>query len=633
MLNITSWIPTFDHSMDKGLRRKSVARYALFCFIFSAIWIIIIIPAYNILCLKPKVFKYIHRWRIHVRNNYTGLHSLPFYHNRSLRLFTFWSLVILTFSLFKDYLDLIQITKRLGRISAALLPTILFLTLRPSPLPKILYLTVLPLHKWMSRALILAALLHSVLYVAFFIYKGTFNDKMWKLANIYGLIALMVFGIIIVSSLKMVRRSNYRVFYYLHYSMTWLSIILIHFHARPRVTMYTILSLFILCYQIIYRLYHTTIIKPSFTRVSPTLTLMEFPMNELYRQPDYPSSHIRVQIKSKNKWKMVLNQLLPLTHPFTLLNLPNEGKAQILIRNGNFSLISNAEYYITGPYEPTINFLTKSEPNYNFISPFQVLSPQLRASPQHYTVSARRVLIFVGGSAISFGLPLLSILNFNGVMVRLIWVVRDYQDLKLLNYLKKNHYQGMEIYITGKVDSLDGEENINIDYYDSDIATDDIESTHDQPLLNNNNNLTNYSSNDSRNDEIDFTNTNFNSPLVPPSPPKITKPFRDPLTVSPPIDASDIIEIPNRIKVPSYVKIFYGRPQLTNSYYEWCLQRECASANDLNDEQCVEPDLQTDEDALSTVWVVAAGPMGLVKTTKKWADDCGLRFHGEEFTL
>lgn len=658
MLNITNWIPTFDDNTDKNVRREQISKYSFYSFLFSIICVLIIIPLHNHLSLRSDVFKVIHKVRRYIKMNWPHVHHLPLYHNRSIRLFSYWTLIIFVFTFYRDSVDLLQITKRLGRISAALLPTIMFLTLKPSPLPKILYLTLLPLHKWISRSIVLAALFHSIFYTIYFIKQDTLRTKLFKLANLYGVAAMGLFIIITISSLKMVRRSNYKCFYYLHYSLTWLVVILIHFHARPRVTGYTLLSVAILVYQRCYSIYHTTTITPTLTRVSPTLTMMEFPIVDISNKPILPSSHIRIILKSKNLWKRIFNHLIPLTHPFTLLNLPNETNAKLLIRNGNFPLLANSEYYIIGVYEPVINFISKQDKIGDYmvrsasvnssLEPFQINTPQLRSSPLHFTIEARRVLIFVGGSAISFGLPLLSILNFNGVMVRLIWCVRDYKDLKLMGHLKMKYCQGLEVCISGQSPDPN-DENIKIDYYDSE----EIPSPSSSPsssttnLLKHTNNRSELHNDVDPNDEIDFTSTNLNSPLTGSST-NNNDVFRKPQILTSPQGYGEQGDDGNgndRIKFPSFVKVSYGRPKLDDSYYNWCLQRECGSSENLSgatqngsssgdDDQCLENRLSDkDEEILSTVWVVAAGPMGLVKTARNWADDCGLRFHGEEYTL
>lgn len=658
MLAITSWLPSFDTSIDKNIRNHLVSKYSFICFLSFLIWILILLPLFNYLSLNNTfLFKIYHRFTKFIVH-FPLLHrsSFSIYHNTSIKLFCVFSLIILFFSIYNNQSDFLLIAKRLGMIPSALLPITIFMTLKPSPLPNTLYLNLLPFHKWLSRSLFLSSLLHTLFFLLYFFKKHTFKQKcLLKFKNLLGLFAILTLFVVFVSSLPKFRRSNYKVFYLIHYISVWIILLTVHIHSRYRAKYYTSLSLFILFYQIFYKYRHTTTIKPAIIQISPNLCILEFPISKLPNSPILPSSHIRIILKSKNLWERLLYFIMPLTHPFTLLNLPNEDTARLLIKIGNFPLLSNHEYYVTGVYEPIINFISHkhtSTPN----NPFRTNSPQLRSSPLHYVVNARRVLIFVGGSAISFGLPLLSVLNFNGVMVRLVWCVRDYRDLRLLNYLKIHYLHGLEIFISGKSQgsTTDDESDIQIDYYDSQT-----------PLLlpnhrADNNNITGSSRQsyigDSV-DEIDFTGTDLNSPLVARTmfSNNSKDVFRKPQVINPPSGTNfnshaDFTseEDNDRVKLPSFVKVSYGRPKLDDSYYDWCLQSECNSGAGLarnrnndpcgttggEDEQCLETNLNgKDEEILSSVWVVAAGPKGLVNTTRNWASDCGLRFHGEDFTL
>ena len=73
--------------------------------------------------------------------------------------------------------DLTYLVKRLGRVAVALLPISYFLTLRPSPLPQTLYLQLLPMHKILTRLVVLFVTLHAFIYV--YIYYET--NKLQKL--------------------------------------------------------------------------------------------------------------------------------------------------------------------------------------------------------------------------------------------------------------------------------------------------------------------------------------------------------------------------------------------------------------------------------------------------------------------
>lgn len=702
------WVPRFQNEVPKQVRRNNIYRYSQYSFIISLIVILIMHPLMDYLFGCNYVFRYYHRFRKNIITKKLWIHRLNIYHNTSLRLFVLWSLLVICCSMWNIQNDLIQLTKRLGRIAVAMWPSLLLLTLKPSILPKILYLDLLPLHKWISRVMILASLLHSILYIWFFILQGTFILKMSKGANLWGVVAILLFSIIGITSLKHFRRYNFKLFYFTHYILTWFSILSIYLHARPNVPYYTLMNVSILVSQMVYKFLHTTTTTPNFISISNSLTLVEFPLQNIVNKPIYPSSHIRINIVHDSIWKKILYWIIPLTHPFTVISLPNDPDTfKLLVRNGNFPLKQGYKYYVTGSFESNLKFLqidTQTNAyNTSALVRNQILtlsSHNSTRSSLHYTVNAKKVLIVVGGSGISFGLPLLHILNNNGCNVRLIWVTRDYRDLNLLNFFNKNSMQGLEIFITGNVNN---DQDIEIDYFEPDDI-DNNENNENLSFLSRVNRIvpaTSYAENYELNhsslkmlntaantitgDEIDFTNTYNSTSDNQPNDSNINNRnnnndkfneikrnlkdniFRNPMVVEPPtasdtITENDITPINSnrsKIRIPSYIKVCYGRPELNNEHYEWCLQNECnpngysqhSDGNNTNiginnytnsennnlidgntDLECPENQIKDESEILSQVWVLAAGPKGLVENTKRWADDYGLRFHCESYS-
>ena len=699
MINITListfWqgrLPSFDDKVDKNLRTELVRKSAKYCFIFTVTLICIVLPLWYSLSVTFAFFKIDHRLKHHIFKRGTWFHRIPLYHNNSLRHCLFWCLVCSVASFFHTSYDLLQITKRLGRVAVALMPPLLFVTLRPSPLPRTLYLRILPIHKWISRIVVLASLLHSILYIYYMVIKGVFWMKIKKLPNIYGVLAMFLFIVIGFTSIRKFRRYNFKLFYYIHYISTWLTVIMIHFHARPGVPYYTAMNVMILSYQIGYRIYHTRSTRVMVTPISPTLSLFEFPVDSLAKKAILPAGHVRVSRYDMNIVKRVLFQLVPFQHPYTIASLPDEDTVKLIIRNGNFKLKNGGVYYITGAFEPVINFLERPRDIKEFLknysrksNPFQVTSLGLLHSPLYYVVNARRVLICVGGSAIAFGLPLLRILNFNGIMVRLIWVIRDFRDLKLLEFFK-NNFEGMEIYVSGDFSS---EQDIQLDYDDhlsNDVIVNEPSlisgSNHNNEncsLLASSNHKTYGSTrsqpieeieeDDHEADEIDFTNSFRIKHNISQSQLRLDNKlgesqvklasgnaFRKNILLDPTAcnqcscsntsaktnshfdDEETLLHNvakDKKIKVPSGVKIYCGRPNLNERDYAWCLEQDCDTSPD--DEECCQNmlggSLGANVEKLSQVWVVAAGPDGLVESTRHWATDGGLHFHAESFAV
>lgn len=672
-------LPSFDSDIDKVTRRNNITKYTTLCFIFSTTLICIILPLWYSFSITYTFFKIDHRLKHHIFKRGSLFHRIPLYHNKSLQLCLFWCTVCFTSVLYSSQRDLKQISKRLGRVAVALMPPLLFLTLRPSPLPQTLYLRILPIHKWISRVVVLASFLHCILYAYLMISQKVFWHVMLMFPYVTGALAMMLFILIGITSIRKIRRRNFKLFYYVHYNSTWLVVLLIYLHARPSVPYYTTLSFSILLYQIGYRVYHTSLIRATVTVISPSITLFEFPAENLAKKPILPSGHVRINIYHKNFIKRLFFKVIPFQHPYTIASLPNEDTVKLIIRNGRFSMVNNGQYYITGSFEPILNFIEKPKDiekhlasQRNNSNPFRINSSGLVNSPLYYVINARKVLLCVGGSAISFGLPLLRVLNFNGVMVRLIWAIRDYRDLKLLEYFK-NNFEGIEIYISGGAGS---EQDIELDYDDrtpdmpgevsrlsnddencplrsiSDIGYGTIRSDHD-----------NENNDDQAADEVDFTNTfslrpnrslsqlRYDNKLEESKSKRAAgSAFRKPMILEASyaeeclcnpggvcdVEALEVCDQPDKkIKVPSGVKIYYGRPTLNKTDYEWCLEQECD--DNLDTDQCCQNKYGTgigaDVERLAQVWVIAAGPDGLVENTRHWAIDGGLHFHAESFAV
>lgn len=688
-------LPSFNEHMDRRLMRRRVVQSAQLCFVLTVVILCVVLPVWNIVSRTRRVSRIVQYTKRRIFRSQSWVHRSPLYHNQSFHQCLLWCAIVGVSSFYGADRDLLQVTKRMGRIAVALMPPLLFLTLRPSPLPETLFLALIPIHKWISRVVVVESLLHSLMYAYYMLKKRVFWVKIKKPANIYGVIAMCLFLLIAVSSVQMVRRRRYKVFYNAHYISTWLSVVLLHWHARPGIPYYTYMNCAILVGQVMYRVLRTRTTTISAITISDSLTLVEFPLEALASKPALPSGHVRINLYESNWLKWLFGQLVPLQHPYTVASLPTDDTVKLIVRNGKFPLISNRKYQITGAFEPRLTFMknprTSRMPFFGWSrpNPFHVTSQMLLQSRLNYEISARRVLMCVGGSAISFALPLLRILNFNGVNVKLIWVVRDFKDLKVL-YHFKNNFDGLEIYISG---SSGSEQDIRIDYVDCyddfDITsaspapamTDNLDSAHTTernsllhtPASNdvtvrpgkgygthhNNSSLSdmNCIAEVDANDEIDFTNifslrntrsqslSNVNTKRnlslsdkdIFRKPSIIERPVSQESTPSPGDLQSEgqrgSTDADTKLKVPSSVKVFFGRPTLGGAEYKWCLQREC-DAETARDICCRLNGEDSDlVDTLAEVAVIAAGPPSLIESTKRFATDAGLLFHAESFAV
>ncbi|CCH41450.1 putative ferric reductase transmembrane component 8 [Wickerhamomyces ciferrii] len=485
--------------------------------------------------------------------------------------------------------------------------------------------------------------------------------KIKKVTNIWGIVAMVAFALIAITSLPKVRRLNFNVFYLMHYIMTWTCVISVHFHAVPGIGLYTILNVIILLVQIIYRVKNTRKTKVTVVPISPTLSLVEFPLSSISQKNVIPGGHVRINNK-QGVLKDWFYTLVPLAHPYTIASLPNDPTVKLIIRKGKFPLKTNKDYYITGAFDAKLDFMREQSLLDKFLAPKR--SPLLRA-PLKYTIDAQRVMIVVGGSGISFGIPLLRILNYNGISARLMWVCKDIKDLNLINHFKG--VQGIECYITGDVN----ENDINIDYLDD---AKDINPV--QPV-----DYGSFQDQNQEEDEIDFTTIGkaykeAHEGRKSVSTKSSSDTFKEhenvnidisnscgygynsstTMTESPSIDYNNPININNQetlhllphhksipeslnpesfknIKIPQSVKIFYGRPNLGSEHYDWCLQSQCVGPTLRSGHNVCCRDIGEHDVDKSKIWVVAAGPTGLVDHAKQWAIDGGLRYHIESFSV
>ncbi|GMM33425.1 putative ferric-chelate reductase [Saccharomycopsis crataegensis] len=395
--------------------------------------------------------------------------------SRISQIVAFWSvysLLILTPEL--NY-DLMFLTKRLGRLAVTLMPLLLFLTIRPSPMPKNLYLSLLPVHKWVSRIVVCQSLLHSIFYTASYFHKQTLS-KIWKKRQILGWIPMAAFLMIAITSLSPIRRKYFKFFYINHYLLTWVSVICLFFHSKPPANLATFLNVAVLIYQIYLRFTNTSLVKLQIIPLSPNLKVIEIAKSSIpegrfeFKHSIMPCSHLRMQKRYTNPlinwWYRFIS---PLAHPYTIASLPSDNSIVLVVRNTKFDLNNIDEYYITGTYDPDLEFVEFTEKRDDFISrpvnSHHSFSRWFKDSPikksllknsnivtltSYYKVSASRMLMIIGGSGISVALPLLRILSIQGIPSKIIWVIKDIQDLRLFKHFKNIDVNAIEIYLTSK---------------------------------------------------------------------------------------------------------------------------------------------------------------------------------------
>lgn len=571
---------------------------------------------------------------------------------------TFWTAFFAALALSDTYNgDLIFIAKRLGRLSANCLTPVLFLSIRPSPLPETLYLSLLPIHKWLSRMVILQAVLHTVLYCGFFEKNGTWK-KAWKNANLAGWLCLFGYVLIAITSLLRVRNAAYKVFFANHYFWTWTVVFFLQVHVRPvSFTPYTIANVAILTGQILYRWRLTAITASNndfkVVDVSPNLSYVEFPNHLLKQKAVSPGAHVRLTKWLQNPLVNMAKQLLPNYHPYSLVLLPLDTCQKLIVRRSAFKFTPDQKYVVYGSFDPHLQLIKSRNSPGSF-------------SISRLAVNARKVLLVVGGSAISFALPILRVMNYHGIPVKVVWVTRDYRDVVMLNFFDGYvHGDDFEIFVTGdlareqfsygavdlevgpeeETDSDVAEESECVDVA---IGEDEEEDSEDEEACAINESFRSLSAepeaaNVSFEDEMEDTRSFTTHRTSVSSTNELFVPLLAGQKLTPELQVSKFNETVKKLHLDH--RIYRGRPRLNHRYYNWCVNEEdfftqcLGPVADENDHMVCCRDLprrnkinnRTRTPDASRVWVVSAGPRALVQNVRLWATDNGLKYHEEAF--
>lgn len=326
---------------------------------------------------------------------------------------------------------------RFGRVGYALVPFSVFLAIKPNPLPRTLYLALLPLHKWLSRLIIVLVSVHGIGYLVKWAIEGH-SSHIVHGKNFLGVLVWAAFVIVLVVSLRPVRRLFYNFFYSIHTVTAWMSLFLISVHARPQADLYTVVSLVLLLYSVFVKIrYSKTIRFAVKTHAGSTLQLVQFAtadyVNRAKKQPENlaaelqhftPGSHVRITGRLTH-WKSWVFS----SHPFTLASLPSDETSSLIVRRTTYELSDLRLYNVSIPF-PAIS--------------------------SGFFTNADDVAIVCGGSGISFGLPIYQYFQSKQAKVQLIWITRHKQDLFVLQELGlvdsegsiKPEFKNLDIFLT-----------------------------------------------------------------------------------------------------------------------------------------------------------------------------------------
>jgi Ferric reductase like transmembrane component/Ferric reductase NAD binding domain/FAD-binding domain len=492
-----------------------------------------------------------------------------------------WLFVVFAFCASGTTPTLSGIAKRVGRITYSILPLTLFLSLRPSPLPKTYYVKLVFLHKWISRTVVLTGTVHGSLYITHFI-RGNEAHKIFKFDNFLGICALTCLYTIAISSLLPIRLRQYKYFYMIHYPLAWVVLIIGIFHARPGVSLLAFWSIFMLLAQAAYKGFTARTVTLEVNDVSSTLQIVNLRRELL---PDYfdPGSHIRLSLPLWNP----ISWIVP-SHPYTIASMASDDEVKLVVRKTRFSLSPASSYSLTGPYAPS--------------------------SSAELTATADKVLVFAGGSGISFAAPIVRAMVLKGARVKLVWIIKDRVNLPVLESLGIT--EGA-IFVTG------GGTASSEDLYGDTIGLLSKESRYDTTM--NEDDVEFHELLDRRSDSIDIDeddegqssgSSTEGRTLVNGADEDLRKLNRgkggEEGEEGEEDEDSFAFERPSTASVKSNLDITYGRPIFSNVSQGFITEGDKGS---------------------SRVWAVACGPRTLVQDVEKWASQSGIRFTGEKYFL
>lgn len=307
--------------------------------------------------------------------------------------------------------------KRFGRLGYSLVPVNLLLILKPN---FINYLILVPVHKWLSRFIVVLASVHSIGFLVKWLLAGELL-KAFNIWNFLGVVLFVNFLVLMIISLRKFRTVNYLLFYVIHNLSVVSFVVLITLHARPNVGILTAINLLLLLVNLITKINYCKVAASSVKVVKfKTLGLLKFekPINYPIL---LPGSHLRVINTSKGSW------LWKSSHPYTIIN-NHENINLVISTRTKFSdtimdSTSGSNYLLSYPYSSSFNIINYQQDLIYFV---------------------------VGGSGISLYLSFINYYqNLNiAFNVNLFWSIKHKQDLKLLDHLNLPSTCLVTVYIT-----------------------------------------------------------------------------------------------------------------------------------------------------------------------------------------
>jgi hypothetical protein len=278
-------------------------------------------------------------------------------------------------------------------------------------------------------------LIHTTLYLNFFILSGFLTKRIKDWDVIWGLISIILFSTISTTALGYVRRKNYRVFYISHIAIANFIVVPLYLHvSHIRIYVYEILAveaLHVISRALRLKMYQGTLrLIPGTNLVQVRIPLPAESAALTWK----PGQHVylsRPHIRGKtptwyDQWLMANK-----TNPFTVASLPSKDRELLLVArtlNGNTKYLGELARSLSqgGGNVPMLPTAGGDIP----ILPFSLEGPYGASSRLPDLSEFDNVLLVAGGVGATFVIPIYrSIVDLHdptpaGTHIRCIWAVQ-----------------------------------------------------------------------------------------------------------------------------------------------------------------------------------------------------------------
>jgi len=362
-----------------------------------------------------------------------------------------WTLWLLFCSMHRTGDDYLHLTKRFGIIGASQLPLHYLLAIK-SPYSPAQFLTrtsheeLNAAHQILGRIIHFYFILHTALYLNFFVLAGVLGKRIKDRDVIIGILASILWALVGTTALSFLRKWNYRVFYGTHVVLATALLPLLYFHVHHiRIYIWETLAVYILHSSLRYinsRTYSASV------SIIPDTTLIEVSVSVPKATSWKPGQHVYLQVPSHpstpaDVLRTIRQTIRMHTNPFSIANIPaRDGRLQLVARimSGNTAQLADIARYAA---EKEMQISLTVEGPYGAAS--------------HLPDFARfeSVLLVAGGVGATFCLPVWkSILSreqgSEKAKVRFVWAVRKLAETEwAFEGDDTERRRSAEIYVTG----------------------------------------------------------------------------------------------------------------------------------------------------------------------------------------